>query len=134
MELKMLNFYLNWMPSINNYYVKTRNGVFLSKSGKQTRQRGIELIQSQLGDIETILYDIHLSIVLFPPNARSFDLDNRLKPILDTIQESGVIANDSQVQQIAVYRGCVVKNGAIYIVLREAGFIIPNTEQGRSLI
>jgi len=130
----MLNFYLNWMPSINNYYVKTRNGVFLSKSGKQTRQRGIELIQSQLGDIETILYDIHLSIVLFPPNARSFDLDNRLKPILDTIQESGVIANDSQVQQIAVYRGCVVKNGAIYIVLREAGFIIPNTEQGRSLI
>ena len=108
--------------------------MFLSKSGKQSKQSGIELIQSQLGDIETILYDIHLSIVLFPPNARSFDLDNRLKPILDTIQESGVIANDSQVQQLAVYRGQVIPKGAAYCVIRESALIIPNNKVGLSLI
>jgi crossover junction endodeoxyribonuclease RusA len=130
----MLNFYLNWMPSINNYYVKTRNGVFLSKAGRHARQSGIELINQQLGDIETILHDIHLSVVCYPPNNRSYDIDNRLKPILDTLQDSRVIGNDSQVQQIAVYRGSVVTNGAIYIVIREAGFIIPNTAQGRALI
>jgi crossover junction endodeoxyribonuclease RusA len=122
------------MPSINNYYVKTRNGVFLSKTGRASRQSGIELIQGQFPGIESIQYDIHLSIVLFPPNARSFDLDNRLKPILDTIQESGLIENDKQVQQLVVYRGQVVKSGAVYCVIREAGFIIPNTGQGIALI
>lgn len=122
------------MPSINNYYVKTRNGVFLSKSGKQSRQSGIELIQSQLGDLKTIEHDIHLSIVLFPPNARSFDLDNRLKPILDTIQESGIIVNDSQVQQLAVYRGQKTDQGAVYCVIRESAPIIPNNKAGLSLI
>jgi crossover junction endodeoxyribonuclease RusA len=130
----MLNLYLNWMPSINNYYVKTRNGVFLSKAGRQAKQSGIELINQQLGNIETILDNIHLSVVCYPPNNRSYDIDNRLKPILDTLQDSRVIGNDAQVQQLAVYRGSVVKNGAVYVVIREAGFIIPNTDQGRSLI
>jgi crossover junction endodeoxyribonuclease RusA len=130
----MINLYLNWMPSINNYYIKTRNGVFLSKAGRHAKQSGIELITQQLGNIETISYDIHLSIVLYPPNNRSYDIDNRLKPILDTLQESRVIVNDAQVQQLVVYRGSVVKNGASYLVIREAGFVIPNTDQGRSLI
>jgi len=132
--LKMINLYLNWMPSINNYYVKTRNGVFLSKSGRLSQQSGIELINQQLGNIETITSNIHLSIVLYPPNNRIYDIDNRLKPLLDTLQKSRVIDNDAQVQQLAVYRGSVVKNGAYYLVIREAGFIIPNTDQGRSLI
>jgi crossover junction endodeoxyribonuclease RusA len=122
------------MPSINNYYIKTRNGVFLSKAGRHAKQSGVELIAQQLGNIETIVNDIHLSIVLYPPNNRSYDIDNRLKPILDTLQESRVIANDVQVQQLAVYRGEAVKNGACYVVIREAGFIIPNTGQGRALI
>lgn len=130
----MINFFLNFMPSINNYYVKTRNGMFLSKSGRACRQSGIELIHSQLPNFDTIDYDIHLSIVIYPPNKRMFDLDNRLKPILDTMQESGLIYNDSQVQQLVVYRGEIVEKGAIYAVIREAAFIIPNSEQGRRLI
>jgi crossover junction endodeoxyribonuclease RusA len=130
----MISFYLNFMPSINNYYKKTRNGLFLSKSGRAARQSGVTLIHEQLSPIDTIDYDIHLSLVLYPPNKRLFDLDNRLKPILDVLQESGLIYNDAQVQQLVVYRGVPVEKGAIYAVIREAGLIIPNSEQGRALI
>lgn len=122
----MLNFYLPWMPSVNNYYVKTRNGIYLSSSGRKAQQSGIEMIIQQLPDIRRIEYDINLAVVLFPPNARQFDLDNRMKPIQDCMQKSGLIIDDSQIVQLSVYKGEPVKSGLVYCALREGAPILKN--------
>ena len=99
------DFFLPFPPSINSYYTKTRNGVYLSKRGRSFQASGILLIREQLGDHPQIDFPIHLSIILYPPTKIARDLDNYIKPIQDCIQNSGLLYNDCLVNQLEVFRG-----------------------------
>lgn len=54
-----------------------------------------------------LMVDIHLT----PPDKRRFDLDNRLKAVLDSLQLCGVYDDDEQVDELRVVRGDVIIPG-----------------------
>ena len=128
------DFFLPFPPSINSYYTKTRNGVYLSKRGRSFQASGILLIREQLGDHPQIDFPIHLSIILYPPTKIARDLDNYIKPIQDCIQNSGLLYNDCLVNQLEVFRGAITLKGSCFIRIREAGPILCNDSGSRELI
>jgi crossover junction endodeoxyribonuclease RusA len=128
------DFFLTFPPSLNSYYTKTRNGVYLSKRGRCFQSSGIILIKEQLGDHPIIDVPIHLSIVLYPPDRKSRDLDNYIKPIQDAIQNSGILVNDNLVNQLEVFRGEITPKGSVFVRIREAAPILRNNSGSRELI
>ena len=101
-----IELFLPFPPSINSYYVKTRNGVFISASGKAYHKRVLEDIKEQCGPaFLPITSNVHLSVVLFMPDKRKRDLDNYMKPLLDSLTRCAFYRDDRQVDQLFVYRG-----------------------------
>ena len=117
--------WLPFPPSINNYYVQTRNGRFISKKGKEFREQVIT--ECIIQGISGIKYagKVEFSVVLYPPDRRKRDLDNYKKALLDAITHSGVWVDDSQIDQIHSYRGTVRKGGAAVVRIEDAGMIVP---------
>jgi crossover junction endodeoxyribonuclease RusA len=128
------DFFLPFPPSINSYYTKTRNGVYLSKTGRCFQSSGILSIREQLGDHPQIDFPIHLSIILYPPTKISRDLDNYIKPVQDCIQNSGLLYNDCLVNQLEVFRGEITPKGSVFVRIREAAPVLHNTAEDRALI
>lgn len=58
-----------------------------------------------------------VAVELCPPNKRMFDIDNRAKALLDALTECGVWADDSQVDQLHLKRGAIVKMGCAVVTL-----------------
>jgi len=125
----MIEFYLPYPPSINNYYVRTKYGTMIGKAGKAYRERIIESVQEQLGPLDPLAGQLNLTIVLFPPDNRWRDIDNTQKALLDAITHSGVWADDRQVDQLFVYRGERVVGGKIYVQINDAGPIIKQGQE-----
>ena len=61
---------------------------------------------------------LSVEVYLHPPNKRSLDVDNFCKAVFDSLQDSGVIPNDSQVDELWVERKEIVKNGRCEVVIR----------------
>ena len=113
--------YLPFPPTVNHYYVKTKRGVFISKKGRDFRVLVADAIHEQLPGIE-IEESQKLSVVvsLFPMDKRKRDVDNYNKALLDAITQAGFWADDSQVDQLHIYRGEVVKGGYCTVTITEA--------------
>jgi crossover junction endodeoxyribonuclease RusA len=129
-ELKLNNkdyvcLYLPFPPSLNRYYVKTRNGVFISKKGKEFRAETIKSINEQLGSFKTIDNNVKVGIIFHPPRAGIFDSDNYLKGLFDSITHAKVWDDDSQVSQHYAYKGEKIKNGKTIVIISDADPIIP---------
>lgn len=125
----MIEFYLPYPPSINNYYVRTKYGTMIGKAGKAYRSGVIESVQEQLGPWDPLDGSLYVAIVLFPPDNRKRDLDNTQKALLDAITHSGVWVDDRQVDQLFVYRGEKAPGGKIYVQINEAGPIIKQGQE-----
>ena len=115
-----IELFLPFPPSINSYYVKTRNGVFISASGKAYHKRVLEDIKEQCGPMKPLTSNVHLSVVLFMPDKRKRDLDNYMKPLLDSLTRCAFYEDDSQVDQLFVYRSAPRLCGSVFIRCTEA--------------
>lgn len=114
-------FYIPFPPSVNNYYVKTQRGVFISSKGKKFREQVAEAILQQVPGVH-IEDPVLVEIVLFPPDNRRRDIDNYLKSMMDAITQTGFWTDDCLVDQLFVYRGEVSsKNGHVVILVTDAG-------------
>lgn len=110
-----LRLTLPWPPSVNRYYRSLRTGamagrVLISEEGRAYRlavDAVVKLTRSSK------CYDIPLVVCALasPPDRRARDLDNLWKPVLDALQHSGVFLNDSQIDELNIKRGPVVKGG-----------------------
>lgn len=61
---------------------------------------------------------LYLEIVLWPKDKRKYDIDNRIKALLDSLQDAGVFDDDEQIDQINIYRGSgVVKGGSARVMI-----------------
>lgn len=126
MVSKMIcELYTAYPPTVNNYYVKTQRGLFISAKGKKFRDTLIKDVLEQLAGMEAIDYKIRVEIVAWPPDKRIRDLDNIKKPLFDAMTHAGVWVDDSQIDQDFTYRGEPVFGGALYIKVSEAGPLIP---------
>lgn len=69
-------------------------------------------------------YGFQVELVIWPPNRRRFDIDNRIKPTLDLLTHAGVWEDDAAVTMItAAKRAAVVKGGWTVVYVRPAAGI-----------
>lgn len=127
----MIEFYLPFPPTVNNYYVKTSRGVFISQKGRLYRAGCAESLLEQVGGSDrdsTGVYDgrLHVEVVLAPPDKRKRDLDNYMKALLDAISITGLVwEDDSQIDQLAIFRSQVLYGGQVKVVVNLAGPLVP---------
>jgi crossover junction endodeoxyribonuclease RusA len=72
----------------------------------------VEYKVPKLGDSK-----LKITMVLFPRDKRKIDIDNRIKAVLDALEDAGVFNNDFQVDHLEIIRGEPVKNGGIRVMI-----------------
>lgn len=120
-----IEFFTEFPPSLNNYYVKTQRGVRISEKGKKFRAALMRDVEEQIagGQAEGRCL---VEIVLWPPCNRRRDVDNFIKAVFDATTHAEVWDDDSQVDQLLVYRGVTSpQNGMIGVRITEAGPRLP---------
>ena len=100
MSTEALNIRLPWPPSINNYWRANGRMRFISKAGRIFRDEVIATVRPD----KPLTGRLSVYIEAIPPTARSYDLDNLLKPTLDALQHAGVFENDNQIDQLRIDR------------------------------
>ena len=100
----MIVLNLPFPPSVNTYYRRGAHTTYMSKGGRDYKKAVAEYIAEsntpKLGAAR-----MSLEIVLWPKDKRKYDIDNRIKALLDSLQDAGVFDDDEQIDQINIYRG-----------------------------
>ena len=118
--------YVPFPPTINSYYKMTQAGQrYLDKSVRAFRETVAESINEQCPGL-CLDCGLFMEVYLFMPDRRKRDVDNYMKGLLDALTEAGLWEDDSQVHQLHIYRGEVIKGGLVRIELSEAGPIMKN--------
>lgn len=114
----MLVLSLPFPPSMNTYWRTFRGMTVLSKQGREFKAAVsdyvVEYRVPKLGDSK-----LRVSMVLFPRDKRKIDIDNRIKAVLDALQDAGVFNDDFQVDELSIVRGKTIKGGAIRVLIEQ---------------
>ena len=70
--------------------------------------------------VQTFRGLVAVRITAYPPDRRRRDLDNLLKSLLDALQHTGIIADDSNVIDLHIVRGAYRQGGSCEIEVRAA--------------
>lgn len=110
---------LPFPPSINHYWKHRVAGkraiVYLSGEGLAFRNRVSGIINAEAA----ITCRVSVTIDLYPPNKRKFDIDNRGKAVLDALTHAGVWVDDEQVDRLIINRCEITTTGGCCIVFIE---------------
>lgn len=103
---------------MNTYWRNFRGRTILSPAGRAYKAAVADYVVEyrvpKLGDIK-----LRISMVLFPRDKRKIDIDNRIKCVLDALQDAGVFDDDFQVDELSIVRGKPIKGGAIRVLIEE---------------
>lgn len=136
-EFHELKLELPFPPSVNNY--KTVGRIIKTSGGKlyQQRNNSIETkmfywevysIAKKIRPAEGFKFArsaeiaLWVTVVMHPSiqtAQRRWDLDNRLKVLLDSLTRAKVICDDSQIHRLHVEKGNVVEEGKVIIKIAE---------------
>jgi crossover junction endodeoxyribonuclease RusA len=116
-EMKELNITLPYPPSVNLAWRTTKQGkMYLAKQVKEYRKNvwAITFNKTKFGKSR-----VRLEIKMFPPDNRRRDADNICKAVLDSLQHTNVLEDDSQVQQLYIEKCEKFEGGKIEVMMRE---------------
>ena len=109
-------FILPFPPSINTYWRNFRGRTILSKAGREYKKAIAEYVVEnnvpKFGESK-----LKITMILQPKDKRKMDIDNRIKCVLDSLQEAGVFDDDFQVDELHVMRGEQVKGGKLLLTI-----------------
>ena len=104
---------LPWPPTVNLYWRHKVTGrlatVYISAEGKAYRQAVNDLVM-EAAMVQRYLKavgPVRVVIEAFPPDRRKRDLDNILKSLLDALTHAGVWEDDSQIQDLRIYKATI---------------------------
>jgi crossover junction endodeoxyribonuclease RusA len=102
-----------WPPSINNYWKKSRKGMYMTQAGRVFRDEVVLVVrgQNEIG----LIGDLAVAVDLYPPDRRVRDIDNCCKSLLDALQHAGVYQDDYQIADLHVRR-CECRDGGESVV------------------
>ena len=124
-DMKSLTYTLPWPPSVNHYWRRVLIGgkprTLLSKEGREFKQTAVgAVLQQRRGPSAPLSGRLAIAVTLFPPDRRRYDLDNRLKAVLDSLTEARVWEDDRHVKIIHLEEGGIVKGGACRVCIAPA--------------
>lgn len=121
---------LPFPPSMNTYWRNFRGRTVLSKAGREfkiaVQDYVIENNIPKFGERK-----LKITMILRPRDKRKVDIDNRIKAVLDSLEDSGVFDDDFQVDHLEMMRGEPIKFGAIHVVIEAVED--PRQSKGESL-
>ncbi len=93
---------LPWPPTANHYYRHVGPRVLISRQGREYRDLVVKLVREH--SLPRLHGWIGVEMDLCPPDRRRRDIDNLLKPILDSLQHAGIFADDFAVDDLHLRR------------------------------
>lgn len=118
---KNLKLTLPFPPSINHYWrhtaINRKPRVYLSAEGLAYRATVAALLANAMPT--PLVGRIKVVMRMYAPNKRRYDIDNRVKAVLDALTHAGLWADDEQVDDLHLIRGDVVKDGQLMIEISE---------------
>ena len=111
-------FVLPFPPSMNTYWRSWRGRTVLSKNGRKFKTDVQDyIIEQNIPKFGT--RKLKITMILRPRDKRKIDIDNRIKAVLDSLQDAGVFDDDFQVDHIEMIRGEQIKGGLIRVLIEE---------------
>jgi len=115
---------LPFPPSVNNYYIASKLGVYKTAKGRDYSKAVLSSIREQLPGVQ-FTDNLHVEVTIYPPDRRKRDLDNYMKSLLDSITEAELWEDDSLIDQLDIRRGLILPKGLAVVEINPAGPKIP---------
>lgn len=111
---------LDWPPSVNHYWRNLQGRTLLSAKGRDYRAVTAWQCRQQLSGLARLRGRLAVAITAHAPTRRAWDLDNRLKAILDALAHGGAYLDDGQIDRLEIIRGDVCRpNGRVVVRIEE---------------
>jgi len=113
---------LPWPPSLNQYYrhcvipLKSGRGRSVTLISKPGREYRAEVMRIASGGL-ALSGRLAVTLELYPPDKRARDVDNHAKAVLDALTHSGVWGDDSQLDELHIYRREIKRGGELVVTI-----------------
>lgn len=106
---------LPWAPSVNAIWRNRAKHVYISKRYKEFLEASKCAYWSQKVAPIDGSEELYVSISLYPPSRRSYDVDNRAKAILDALTNVGFWPDDKIVKKLTIEKKKPISKGAVVV-------------------
>lgn len=116
---KALTLTIGFPPSVNRYWRNVKGKTLLSEDGRTYRANTLADVAEQMnGHARLGSARLRVEILANPPDNRKRDVDNLPKGILDSLAFARVFDDDSQIDELEIRRGEVVRGGRVEVRIK----------------